>query len=56
LDLNAARDRTGRFSVGQIVGQAIRRPVAGVPELLRLQKNAAMAVRALGEFIGSCSF
>jgi adenosylhomocysteine nucleosidase len=56
LDLNAARGQEGRFSVGRIVGQAIRRPVAGVPELLRLQRNAALAVRSLGEFLGSCSF
>jgi len=56
LDLNAARDVAGRFQVGKIVAQAMRRPVSGVPELLRLRRNAAMAVRALGEFIGNCSF
>ena len=56
LDLNAARDVEGRFQAGKIVAQAIRRPVSGVPELLRLRRNAAMAVRALGEFIGNCSF
>jgi adenosylhomocysteine nucleosidase len=56
LDLNAARDAAGRFQPGRIVAQALRRPVQGVPELLRLRKNAAVAVRALGEFIGNCSF
>ena len=56
LDLNAARDHAGRFSAGRILGQAMRRPVAGVPELLRLNRNAGVAVRALGEFIGICSF
>jgi adenosylhomocysteine nucleosidase len=56
LDLNAARDVTGRFQPRKIVAQAMRRPIAGVPELLRLRRNAAVAVRALGEFIGNCSF
>ena len=56
LDLNAARDVAGRFQAGKIIAQAMRRPVSGVPELLRLRRNAAVAVRALGEFIGNCSF
>ena len=56
LDLNAARDKQGRFSAGRIIAQAVRRPLSGAPELLRLQRNAAVAVRALGEFIGNCSF
>jgi nucleoside phosphorylase len=56
LDLNAARDAAGRFQAGRIVAQALRRPVSGIPELLRLRKNAAAAVRALGEFIGNCRF
>jgi uridine phosphorylase len=56
LDLNSARDAEGRFQAGRIVAQAMRRPVSGIPELLRLRKNAAVAVRALGEFIGNCSF
>lgn len=56
LDLNAARDQAGRFQPRRIVAQALRRPFSGVPELLRLRWNAAAAVRALGEFIGNCSF
>jgi adenosylhomocysteine nucleosidase len=56
LDLNAARDTSGRFRVGRILAQAARRPLSGVPELLRLRRNSDVACRALGEFIGNCTF
>lgn len=56
LDLNGARDESGRFRARRIVAQAMRRPISGVPELMRLRRNAAVAARALGEFIGNCSF
>jgi adenosylhomocysteine nucleosidase len=56
LDLNATRDKAGRFRVGRILAQAACRPLTGVPELLRLRRNSDLASRALGEFIGNCSF
>ena len=56
IDLNAARDRFGRFDRLAIVLQALRRPFSRVPELLRLRKNMQFAVESLGEFIGSCRF
>jgi len=56
LDLNAARDNAGRFRVGRILAQAVQRPLTGVPELLRLRRNSESAAKALGEFIGNCSF
>ena len=56
LDLNAARDRDGRFSVRHILGQAFRSPVTGFPELLRLKRNGGRAVNALGDFFANCSF
>jgi adenosylhomocysteine nucleosidase len=56
LDLNAARDKVGRFNVRRIVAQAVRRPLVGFPELWRLRRNSEIAARALGEFIGNCSF
>jgi adenosylhomocysteine nucleosidase len=56
LDLNATRDASGRFRVGRILAQAARRPLTGVPELLRLRRNSQAACKALGEFIGNCSF
>jgi nucleoside phosphorylase len=56
LDLNAARDEVGRFDARRIVAQAIRRPFVGIPELWRLRRNSEIAAKALGEFIGNCSF
>lgn len=56
LDLNAARDHAGRFRVGRILAQAVQKPLKGVPELLRLRRNSEIASKALGEFIGNCSF
>lgn len=56
VDLNAARNRDGRFSVPRILLQAARRPLIAVPELLRLRRNAALATRALGEFFADCDF
>lgn len=56
LDLNATRDMAGRFRVGRILAQAARQPRTGIPELLRLRRNSQTAAKALGEFIGNCSF
>jgi nucleoside phosphorylase len=56
LDLNAARDEVGRFKASRVLGQAIRRPWVGFPELWRLRRNSEVAAKALGEFIGNCSF
>jgi len=56
LDLNAARDRDGRFSMARILRQAARRPQVVVPELLRLKRNSDAAAKALGAFLGDCSF
>lgn len=54
LDLNAARNQSGRFSVARILGQALRHPVTVGPELLRLRRNSARAAKALGEFLEHC--
>jgi adenosylhomocysteine nucleosidase len=54
LDLNAARDAEGRIRVARILTQAARRPLAIVPELFRLRRNAGLAARALGAFIATC--
>lgn len=56
LDLNAARGENGRFRIGHILTQALRRPVKGIPELLRLRRNAGIAARRLGEFFADCDF
>lgn len=56
LDLNAARDALGRFSIWKVLGQAARRPLVAVPELLRLKRNSEVAAKRLGEFFADCSF
>jgi adenosylhomocysteine nucleosidase len=56
LDLNAARDTDGRFSVMRILGQALRAPGTGFPELARLKRNGERAANALGEFFAHCDF
>lgn len=56
LDLNAARDHEGRFSVPRILGQAILSPRRIVPELGRLRRNSRHAADSLGEFFAHCNF
>jgi adenosylhomocysteine nucleosidase len=56
VDLNAARGRSGRFSVPRIAAQAARKPLVIVPELLRLRRNAVRAAKALGDFVADCDF
>jgi adenosylhomocysteine nucleosidase len=56
VDLNAARNASGRFSIPRVLLQAARRPAELVPELLRLRRNAGVATRALGDFFADCDF
>jgi adenosylhomocysteine nucleosidase len=56
IDFNAARGSDGRFNVMRILGQAARRPWTGLPELIRLRRNAGVAAKALGEFFADCEF
>ncbi|MGE5646479.1 MAG: hypothetical protein ACM336_11870 [Acidobacteriota bacterium] len=56
LDFNSLRDAEGRFDRAAILRAALKRPFAGVPELLRLERRGRIASRALGEFIGNCQF
>ena len=56
LDLNACRLPDGRFSAARIVATALRRPLVGIPELLRLHRTSQSASRALGDFLADCSF
>lgn len=55
-DFNSALREDGHFDTMQILRSAIRRPVARLPELLRLRKRCAIAARTLGEFIADCRF
>jgi adenosylhomocysteine nucleosidase len=56
VDLNAARDGSGRIRVRHILWQALQRPRKIVPELMRLQRNSNKAARALGAFLATCEF
>ena len=56
VDLNAARDENGRFRRGQIVWHALRRPVSGIPELIRLERRSRLAARTVGDFLAACQF
>lgn len=56
LDLNATRTDRGGFDIPGILLQAARRPFAIVPELARLRRNAGIAARSLGKFLGACEF
>ncbi len=54
IDLNRARDREGRFQTAGILVEAMRNPVHGVPELVRLFRRSRYAARRLGEFLVNC--
>lgn len=56
LDYNALREAEGRFSRWRIAAAALRRPLAGVPDVVRLDWRCRKATRALGEFLGDCQF
>ena len=56
LDLNASRDESGRFRIWHLLGQAVRRPSAGIPELWKLHSNSKVAAEALGSFLMCCQF
>jgi adenosylhomocysteine nucleosidase len=53
-DFNAALRSDGHFDTMHIIGDALRHPVARVPELIRLRLRCSHAARSLGEFIADC--
>jgi adenosylhomocysteine nucleosidase len=55
-DFNAALREDGHFGTMQILRSAMLRPVARLPELVRLRKRCAIAAQNLGEFIANCRF
>lgn len=56
LDFNALRSADGRFSRAKILKAALKRPLACLPELVKIGRRARLAGNALGEFIGTCRF
>ena len=55
-DLNAALRPDGHFDTMKILGSILGRPLARLPELLRLRSRSVRAARALGDFIADCRF
>jgi adenosylhomocysteine nucleosidase len=55
-DFNAALRADGHFGTMQILRFAMLRPVARLPELVRLRKRCRIAARTLGEFLAYCQF
>lgn len=54
IDLNLARDDDGRFQTTGVLAEALRRPVHGFPELIRLFRRSRYAAGRLGEFLVNC--
>ena len=53
-DFNAALRADGPFDTMLSFRHALSRPVARIPELLRLRRNCERAARTLGEFFADC--
>jgi adenosylhomocysteine nucleosidase len=56
LDFNQYRDSSGRFKRPRIALAGLGRPTSAIPALLRLDRNARLASRRLGEFFVNASF
>jgi adenosylhomocysteine nucleosidase len=55
-DFNAALRADGHFDTMVILREALRRPLARLPELCRLRQRAVRAASVLGNFIADCRF
>ena len=55
-DFNRALRPDGHFDTMDILGRALSRPTARIPELLRLRSRSRRAARTLGEFFADCRF
>ena len=55
-DFNAALRADGHFDTMVILREALRRPLARLPELCRLRRRSFRAARVLGDFIADCRF
>jgi len=55
-DFNAALRSDGHFDTMVILREALRRPLARLPELCRLRQRSVRAARVLGDFFADCRF
>ncbi len=56
LDFEQLRSSDGRYSRPRILRAALRRPARSLPQLIRLERRARVAARALGDFLADCQF
>jgi adenosylhomocysteine nucleosidase len=56
LDFNQMRSPDGRFSRARILGAAFGRPLAVIPELIKLNTRTKRAAQALGDFLADSRF
>lgn len=56
IDLNTALRPDGHFDTIKVLGSTLRRPLARVPELLRLWRRSGRAAYRLGDFFADCRF
>lgn len=55
-DYNASIRDDGRFDIMRLLASAMRKPVTGIPELVRLQRRCRLASKNLGDFLARCEF
>jgi adenosylhomocysteine nucleosidase len=55
-DFNAVLRPDGHFATIGIFRQLLGRPIARLPELVRLRQNCVKAAKSLGEFFADCRF
>jgi adenosylhomocysteine nucleosidase len=55
-DFNGALTADGHFDTIKLLLGSFRRPLARIPELIRLRKRCARSAFALGEFFADCRF
>jgi hypothetical protein len=55
-DFNAALRADGHFDTMVILREALRRPLARLPELCRLRQRSVRAARVLGDFFANCRY
>ncbi len=55
-DFQKALREDGHFDTILIFKEALRQPVARIPELLRLRQRCRRAARTLGDFVAVCGF
>jgi nucleoside phosphorylase len=55
-DFNGALRSDGHFATIVVLREALRHPLARIPELFRLRRRCARAARVLGDFFADCRF